>query len=78
MASATKIAAAAVDAIKDKADPRKLIQFSRAAKATTAGAVIERNPAMTPIRKARNRTYEGFTESLLVNYIESDGARPKA
>src|ERR1700747_89368 len=52
-------------AIQDAQVACRLIQPRKAAQATTAGAVSERNPATTPISKAINRTSACVTETLL-------------
>src|ERR1700682_2636019 len=67
-ASTVKIATAAVEPIKASGELWGLSQCRFAAHATTAGGVIVRNPAITPMRNARNRTQEGPTEELpLIN-----------
>ena len=50
-------------AIQDAHVECRLIQPRKAAQATTAGAVSERNPATTPINKAISKTRQCVTRS---------------
>src|ERR1700757_3615960 len=52
-------------AIQDAQVAFRLIHPRKAAHATTAGAVSERNPATTPINRASSRTSACVTETLL-------------
>jgi hypothetical protein len=56
IAASVKIATAMIDAIHAKCDPVRLIHPRYAAQHVTAGAVIARRPAITPMKKARART----------------------
>jgi hypothetical protein len=56
---------AIADPMKDNAVPSKLIHLKCAAQATAAGAVIERNPQVTPMRNDNSNTSEELTPDLL-------------
>src|SRR3989442_344083 len=59
-----KMPTAQADPMKARAEPERLIQPRCAAQATTAGAVMDRNPATTPIPKASNNTSPEFMKPL--------------
>jgi hypothetical protein len=65
-ASTVKTATAAVDPIKASGESWRFSQCRFAAQATTAGAVIVRNPAITPIKNARSNTSEGLMDEHLL------------
>ena len=65
-------------ATQDAQVPCRLIQPRKAAQATTAGAVSERNPATTPISKAISRTSTCVTETLLENDQPGNGIEVRA
>src|SRR6266480_2010816 len=59
-ASKVKTVTATPDPIKANGEALRLSQCRFAAQATTAGAVIVRNPELTPLRNPRSSTYDGF------------------
>ena len=59
-----KMPTAQADPMKARAEPERLIQPRCAAQATTAGAVMDRNPATTPIPKASNNASPEFMKPL--------------
>jgi hypothetical protein len=56
--------------MKASGELSRLSQCRFAAQATTAGAVIVRNPPITPMRNARSSTYEEFMYEFPSEMVE--------